>query len=65
MSGYDAIAQELLDLIGSKKLLTLCEIRLSKHNKSTEKYDKWRKIKRYVHLCTIPIPNITDRNRDV
>ena len=57
MSGYDAIAQELLELIGSKKLLTLCELRLLRHDKSTEKYDKWRKIKRYVHLRTIPIPN--------
>lgn len=48
MSGYNEKAAELIDLIGEKKALSLCNQKLSKAYKCTEKYDKWRKIKRFI-----------------
>lgn len=52
-------AKELTELLGPKDALKLCDIYLKNKDKSTERYDRWRKIKRYINanISTLPIPN--------
>jgi hypothetical protein len=61
MNGYTDKAQELIDLIGVKNTINLCKTKMKGKCRSTEKYDKWRKIKRYaenINISTLPIPNL-------